>query len=352
MSSSAASLTTAPTLCSLENPTFTSPTWIAINYIVFLLVIYVITRLSAVFLKRIDPKRWATFSEEMRVNVISYVVEIILTTAALGCQLAVIRMLDPNYQYNLSEFQIARTAVNLVCLLYTSELLFRRKLRLTLITHHVVTVGIAIMLVVAFENTFDLHVTRIGLAFMFQATLEQATFLGLLFYRYRPNTQLTYMTLLIGAIVPMLLKLVSIGYVVAMWAKYIAPLGAASPSYVAMDVLIPVGGLLLLFTQVWSAMVVYKLALRSKPVSDAGAAAAAQLESGVSSDPESDERDSGETEKPFDPVHRSSTAPVKRSSTTKSFAPLKRSFTAKSSWSTMIKDADEPDDIGDFRMKV
>ncbi|KXS16453.1 hypothetical protein M427DRAFT_55410 [Gonapodya prolifera JEL478] len=265
------STTTAlPTVCSLENPTYTSPTWVAVNYLVFLLILYVVTRCSGWFLKRVDRKRWKAFSEEIRVNVISYLVQIIVTSTALAIQLATLPLLSPTYAFSVHELQVSRSAVNIVSLLYVSELIFRRKMRISLVTHHITTVGIIILLVCAFETTFDLTMPRIGMGFLYQATLEQVTFVGLLLYRYRPHTRATYITLLLGAAVPMVLKLVSLGYVVVVWAKYVVPVGLASPAYVAVDIILPIAAFILLTTQIWSAHVVYKLALRSKPGSSSG----------------------------------------------------------------------------------
>ncbi|KAJ3343593.1 hypothetical protein HDU93_007474 [Gonapodya sp. JEL0774] len=254
LAADAASGTQVPSLSALEDLKSTSPTWFASNYIVFLFIIYITMRLCGFGLKRLDPVRWKTFTEEQRVNVISYAV-----------QFAGIRALSPSYQVSLLEMQLGRAAGSVVCLLYAAELLFRRKLRLTLVTHHISTIGICIFFMAMFERTFDPTLVRMALAFLYQATLEQLTFAGLLLYRFSPKTWVTYYTLLVGAVLPLALKLLSLGYVMVMWGKYIIPQGTSNKLYLAFDIVLPVVASILLFTQVWSANVVWKLALRSRP---------------------------------------------------------------------------------------
>ncbi|KAJ3343615.1 hypothetical protein HDU93_007496 [Gonapodya sp. JEL0774] len=212
-------------ICELENVTFTSPTWFSVNYIVFLIVVHASIKLCGFILKRLDRKRWESFTEDLRVNVISYLVQterpnpfpqIIFTTIVLAIQLATIRILDPNHAISLPELQLGRTAASML-------------------THHLCTILLSVLIMSVFGETFDLNLIRIGLTLLYQATLEQITFVGLLLYRYRPKKWLTHYVLLAGAIIPFLLKLVSLAYALALWGKYIAIMGTSNPYILATN---------------------------------------------------------------------------------------------------------------------
>lgn len=129
---------------------------------------------------------------------------IIFTTIALALQL----VSTPAFRqdYHLWEVQCLRTAGVTVSALYVFELIYRLKMRIPLIIHHFLTIIAISFTVAVFEYTMSTTYLNSACIWLFQATLEQPTFLGLLGYRLGWNPKQVARLLKFAAVQTFLFK--------------------------------------------------------------------------------------------------------------------------------------------------
>jgi hypothetical protein len=121
-------------------------------------------------------------------NVVTYVLEILVTTAALILTLVYgSDLLFVGKTGGLNDATNGRIGLLLIATLYVFELLYRNETGLPLILHHLITILLIVLLV--FSNKDDSPsaesraFTRFGMLISLHASTEQLTFVGLTLYR-------------------------------------------------------------------------------------------------------------------------------------------------------------------------
>ncbi|EAL21792.1 hypothetical protein CNBC4940 [Cryptococcus deneoformans B-3501A] len=157
-------------------------------------------------------------------------------------------------------FQCLRTAGVTVSALYVFELIYRLKMRIPLIIHHFLTIIAISFTVAVFEYTMSTTYLNSACIWLFQATLEQPTFLGLLGYRLGWNPKQVARLLKFAAVQTFLFKSASALTLIIYWGI------RQNYSYRQMDIawtvmvfLIAIG---LVLTQMWGSWITYAIGCR------------------------------------------------------------------------------------------
>ncbi|ODN84561.1 hypothetical protein L202_00488 [Cryptococcus amylolentus CBS 6039] len=195
---------------------------------------------------------------EHQKNVVMYAMNIIFTTVALALQLAASPALGKHYR--LWEVQCLRTGGVLVSALYIFELVYRLKMRLPLIAHHFLTIIAISFTVSVFEYTMSMSYMVSAIIWLFQATTEQPTFLGLMGYRLGWSRTWVARLLKFAAVQTFILKSASAIGLIVYWAlhqKY-----NYRPIDVAWTCIVFIVAVGLLLTQAWGSYVTYAIGAR------------------------------------------------------------------------------------------
>ncbi|RXK42464.1 hypothetical protein M231_00018 [Tremella mesenterica] len=149
-------------------------------------------------------------------NVVVYTLSFIVTTIALGLQLAA----TPAFagHYSLTGVGSLRTAGTLISSLYCFELVYRLHMRLPVIAHHFLTILAISLSWTLFENTQSMSFYVSAIIWLFYATTDQLTFVGLLGYRLEWPVQHTAFLLQIAAVQSLVIKAVSTLSLPVYWA--------------------------------------------------------------------------------------------------------------------------------------
>ncbi|ODO11658.1 hypothetical protein I350_00442 [Cryptococcus amylolentus CBS 6273] len=195
---------------------------------------------------------------EHQKNVVMYAMNIIFTTVALALQLAASPALGKHYR--LWEVQCLRTGGVLVSALYIFELVYRLKMRLPLIAHHFLTIIAISFTVSVFEYTMSMSYMVSAIIWLFQATTEQPTFLGLMGYRLGWSRTWVARLLKFAAVQTFILKSASAIGLIVYWALHqnynYRPIDVA---WTCIVFIVAVG---LLLTQAWGSYVTYAIGAR------------------------------------------------------------------------------------------
>ncbi|KAE8209827.1 hypothetical protein CF327_g6227 [Tilletia walkeri] len=152
------------------------------TFILFVLL-WVTTLGISQALARIFGPRYSKLNFDQRRTTDIYVLNVILTTVAAGLQFAALSAFSMRfYSYH---FNLLRLASMLVSANYCFELIYRPRMRLPMIAHHLLTLFLAMLSLSTLYKTKDPSIMLSGNMLMFLATLEQPTFLALFFYRLR-----------------------------------------------------------------------------------------------------------------------------------------------------------------------
>ncbi|KAG9293449.1 hypothetical protein G9A89_009173 [Geosiphon pyriformis] len=207
------------------------------NHVFYFVTLIILSKLIEKILRKIDPN----LSLEHIKNCTTYILEIIFTGIALTIQI----IIYPVFKSELSSrnLQLAQICCLITLDLYIFELIYR-KMRLPLIAHHFITMAVNIFAFYVIRDTVNLDLFTVGLIVFFQATTEQSTFLGLLFYRLKPSYAPP--VLFFAAVQVFLAKFGTLIWVLIFWAKKILPNPAC-----------------LFATQIWATYVVWVIALKS-----------------------------------------------------------------------------------------
>ncbi|CAB9509783.1 expressed unknown protein [Seminavis robusta] len=132
-------------------------------------------------------------------NVVVYVLQTIITTLAFVLQILggidiVFQRKDTTTEVRYS-FMIVMA--QLVFVLYTWELIYRLKIGMPLLIHHIMTCLMTQLLAAALVDTFDVEYARLATMLSFYATTEQTSFVALFCYRldlFSKETQHSWFT--------------------------------------------------------------------------------------------------------------------------------------------------------------
>ncbi|CAG8472631.1 14067_t:CDS:2 [Acaulospora morrowiae] len=210
-----------------------------------------------IMLKRIDPN----ISNTHMKNCVSYVLEIIFTTAGLIILIMIHRLYGKDWTYR--DYKLLQLATLIIMDLYIFELIYRPIMRIPLIIHHFATIGITLLGYYVLNQTEKLDVSAEGIALLFQATTEQATFVGLLFYRIKPNW--AKIILRFSTFQVLFSKLGTLAWCYFMWKRDMIGNYKNTSFDKAWNIIFPIVGLILVWTQIWSTYVVWVISSKKRP---------------------------------------------------------------------------------------
>ncbi|PRP75987.1 hypothetical protein PROFUN_01703 [Planoprotostelium fungivorum] len=276
-----------PVLSSLDQATLTSlsemlserilpqtPSWFTINVYVLIMATYFLVRLlhDVILPNHVVGKMrwWKEFTHEHRRTMVIYVLQVVYTTIALGLQFAAIPVFWLEYRPHRLNF--LQYACNIVAVLYCTELLYRTKMRIPMITHHISTL---FAISIGFSMLFTLEdpsFISTGAAWLLQATTEQTTFVALFMYRMKIHMRWVQRLLYISALQSLLFKMFSTALTTYYWAQYQRfPESSTKPATVwAWNFMFWTATLCLMVTQFWGSWILYVLGRSVKVRYNAG----------------------------------------------------------------------------------
>ncbi len=159
--------------------------WFAIT---FFIAFWLTSHLIRFALQRGPTKMSNAFlalDDEKQRNTITYVTEIIVTTATLVMQ--IYGSIDVLFKWSdeTSQDRVEWMAISLqlITVLYVWELIYRLRIGWPLLVHHLVTLLLIQLVVLTFDETRQFVYKRGGILLGFHATTEQLSFVALFFYR-------------------------------------------------------------------------------------------------------------------------------------------------------------------------
>jgi hypothetical protein len=164
---------------------FQYPWWCLNFFFIFWLISNLVQALLLRFPNRQIRKQFKELNHDKKNNAIIYVVQLLFTTVALIAQLygssdVIFRWQDSTTQSKLNSLIFA---VLMIAVLYIWELIFRKKIGLPLLIHHLVTLLLAQLSTAAYFDTHDIMYMRYATLLGFHATVEQLSFMALFFFR-------------------------------------------------------------------------------------------------------------------------------------------------------------------------
>ncbi|CAD6890875.1 unnamed protein product [Tilletia controversa] len=222
---------------------------------IFLIFLWAFTLLISAGMAFVFGKRYTSMNFDQRRTSDIYILNCVLTTAAACCQFACLGAFSLGFQR--WQFDVTRIAAMLIASNYVFEMIYRPRMRYPMVAHHILTLFLIMLSMSVLYEVKDPTVLLSGNMLMFLATLEQPTFLALLFYRLKFNQRLVHWSLRISAVQTILFKSIAAAGAIAVWIKW-QRFNKPSTS-MAYNVLlwISIGGLYI--TQWWGAWVTWQI---------------------------------------------------------------------------------------------
>ncbi|OCF34054.1 hypothetical protein I316_04401 [Kwoniella heveanensis BCC8398] len=240
------------------------PTFYATCTFAYFIFYYFFAKVTDFMFKRFN-KAYKELPRELQKNVTMYLMTIVFTAVALALQLVG----SPGFhgEWHYWEIRCVRLAGVLTVALYIFELVFRFNMRLPLVAHHVLTIFAISLGVTTLEYTQNPCYMLSGIVWLFQATTEQPTFVGLMGYRLKWRKETVAWILKISSIQTFVFKAASAVALLVYWGLH------QNYTYRSMDIvwtafvwIIAIG---LFLTQIWGSYVTYIIGvriLRKRPV--------------------------------------------------------------------------------------
>lgn len=209
-------------------------------------------------------------------NVVTYIVETVITTAALILVLAWgSKTLFLGQALSTEEVKITSYSLVLIATLYTCELLYRVETNLALATHHVVAVGYVIIIQftfydsaprVGYPSALELQeYVRVALLLALHAVTEQPSFIALIMHRFSARGRAFMFQL--AAVLAIVIKTAVFIFSFVLYGNYVHKRseiriknnGRVTQWHSIWTVLFPIMNLLLYVTQVYACLVLYSL---------------------------------------------------------------------------------------------
>ncbi|CAG8690232.1 7290_t:CDS:2, partial [Ambispora gerdemannii] len=217
------------------------------NHVFYLLILYFSAKLIERVLRKYNPE----MSIEHLRNCTTYILEIIVTAVGFFLLIAMYNLLV-NKEISLRDYKLGQVAGLLICDLYIFELLYRTTMRRPLIIHHCVTMTMmSLGIYVVIEGGLVIYPHAVLL--LFQATTEQSTFLGLLFYRIFPKYASG--VLLFSSIQVFVVKTATLAWCYIFWGQDMLPNKDHLKIVTAWNIIFPIGAFILFLTQIWATYV-------------------------------------------------------------------------------------------------
>mmetsp|Transcript_36472 Transcript_36472/g.43960 ORF Transcript_36472/g.43960 Transcript_36472/m.43960 type:complete len:350 (+) Transcript_36472:82-1131(+) len=159
----------------------------------------------------------ASLSEDKKRNIVTYAVQILGSSFSLFAQIyggidIVFLLKDETTQYRVDWMVLCIISIAVI---YTWELIYRLKIGLPLLIHHIITIIFCQLSMASFFDTGNILFLRCATIVGFHATTEQMTFVALLFYRLDIYRQYHSFLFYFAAALSFIIK--SIVATVAMW---------------------------------------------------------------------------------------------------------------------------------------
>ncbi|GFZ50808.1 hypothetical protein JCM24511_08566 [Saitozyma sp. JCM 24511] len=233
------------------------PTLYATFTFVYFLFLWCCGQMTWAAFRRLSPTFRSVPKSHQR-NIVMYSLNIFFTLVALGLELAGARMMSGDYE--LYHFQCVRMSGVVIVGLYTFELIFRFDMRPPLIAHHFCTIAVISYGACVMEYTQSPAIGSTAIIWLFQATTEQATFVGLLGYRMRWDPRKTSLLLKIAALQTLVVKCASAVGVLVSWG--VTERQYHGPVSIGWSVIVWTLSVGLLATQFWGSYVTYMIGVR------------------------------------------------------------------------------------------
>ncbi|KAI9635860.1 uncharacterized protein MKK02DRAFT_44556 [Dioszegia hungarica] len=225
---------------------------IAILYFFLLWLSAIVTR--AILLR--TSKAFVRLSWSQQRTCVVYVLSTVYTSVALGLQLAAFP--TAWYSYSVSSVGCIRLAGVVITGLYIFEMIHREAIRLPLLIHHLLTIFAIVWVVFCLDQVQHPSLITTAEVWLFQATLEQVVFLGLLSYRLGWPTRFTKSCLGPGAMVSFVLKVGAAIWLLVIWGT--KQRTYREPTDIAFSVILWFTIPCLLAAQAWGAWVCCQIA--------------------------------------------------------------------------------------------
>ncbi|WVR05902.1 hypothetical protein IAU60_002928 [Kwoniella sp. DSM 27419] len=233
------------------------PTFYATCTFVYFIFYYFCCKVIDILFYRTN-KIYKGLSRELQKNVTMYVLTIIFTAIALALQL--VGVLGFKNEWDVYEIRCVRLAGTLVAALYIYELVFRFNMRLPLVAHHILTIFAISLGVTTVEMTQNPRYMLSCVLWLFQATTEQPTFVGLMGYRLGWNKRIVAQILKISSIQTFVFKAASAIAILVYWGVHQRrQFGPIDTVWTVFVWIISIG---LLLTQIWGSYVTYIIGVR------------------------------------------------------------------------------------------
>ncbi|KAE8190518.1 hypothetical protein A4X06_0g6903 [Tilletia controversa] len=185
---------------------------------IFLIFLWAFTLLISAGMAFVFGKRYTCMNFDQRRTSDIYILNCVLTTAAACCQFACLGAFSLGFQR--WQFDVTRIAAMLIASNYVFEMIYRPRMRYPMVAHHILTLFLIMLSMSVLYEVKDPTVLLSGNMLMFLATLEQPTFLALLFYRLKFNQRLVHWSLRISAVQTILFKSIAAAGAIAVWIKW------------------------------------------------------------------------------------------------------------------------------------
>ncbi|WVQ62172.1 uncharacterized protein L199_000310 [Kwoniella botswanensis] len=227
-------------------------TWYATMTFVYFVFYYFFAKVTDFMFARFN-NAYKDLPRELQKNVTMYFMTIIFTAVALALQLVG----SPGFkgEWHLWEFKCVRLAGVLTVALYLFELIFRFNMRLPLVAHHILTIFAISLGVTTNEYTQNPTFMLSGIIWLFQATTEQPTFIGLMGYRLKWKKETVALILKISSVQTFIFKAASALALLVYWGLH------QNFNYNSIDrvwsVFVWIIAIGLFLTQIWGSYVTY-----------------------------------------------------------------------------------------------
>ncbi|WWC86258.1 uncharacterized protein L201_001131 [Kwoniella dendrophila CBS 6074] len=219
---------------------------------VYFLFYYFFAKATDFLFTRLN-KVYKELPREHQRNVTMYFMTIVFTAIALALQLVGAPGFRGDWHY--WEMRCVRLAGVLTAALYIFELVFRFNMRLPLVAHHVLTIFAISLGVTAVEYTQNPTYMLSGLIWLFQATTEQPTFIGLIGYRLKWKKETVAIILKVSAIQTFVFKAASALALLIYWGLH-QNFHYNSIDYV-WSIFVWIIAIGLFLTQIWGSYITY-----------------------------------------------------------------------------------------------
>ncbi|KAK0545539.1 hypothetical protein OC845_005061 [Tilletia horrida] len=196
----------------------TTPYFFSSATFIFLVLIWAFLQLISMTMAFFLGKRYTSMNFDQRRTSDIYILNCVLTTAAAALQFASIGAFS--LKFYSWQFDLLRIAATFVASNYVVEMIYRPRMRLPMIAHHLLTLFLIMLSLSILYEVKNPSILLSGNMLMFLATLEQPTFIALLMYRLRCSKRSVNFALKFSSVQTIVIKSVAAAGAIAIWFKW------------------------------------------------------------------------------------------------------------------------------------